>query len=50
MTVPSARASAWEFDGRTMWLVANLVPETQQVRVEGRPITLAGRSIVAVEV
>ena len=49
MTVPSARAAAWELDGRTMWLVANLLPASQEVLVEGRPLSLDARSIVAVE-
>jgi hypothetical protein len=49
MTVPSARASAWQLDGRTMWLVANLLPVSQRVLVDGRPIDLEGRSIAAVE-
>ncbi len=49
MTVPSALATAWRVDGRTAWLVANIAPERQVVRVDGRPVDVPGRDIILVE-
>ncbi|HET7077876.1 MAG TPA: DUF6259 domain-containing protein [Chloroflexia bacterium] len=49
MTVPSALASAWEHDGRTIWLVANLLPQAQEIRVEGQTLTMPPRRIRVVE-
>jgi hypothetical protein len=49
MTVPSALVSAWEHDGRTIWLVANLLPQAQEIRVEGQTLTMPPRRIRVVE-
>jgi hypothetical protein len=49
MTVPSALASAWEHEGRRIWLVANLVPEAQEIRVDGKPLSLSPRQVRVVE-
>jgi hypothetical protein len=49
MAVPSVLATAWELDGRVAWLAANLVPEPQEVRIDGRRIALPGRAIRVIE-
>ncbi|MBA2718316.1 MAG: hypothetical protein H0U52_03585 [Chloroflexi bacterium] len=49
MTVPSALASAWELEGTAIWLVANLLNEAQEVRVDGKRVELAGRQIRLIE-
>lgn len=49
MTVPSALAGAWEHGGRTIWLVANLLPEQHEISVEGRQLTLAPRQVQMIE-
>jgi len=50
LTVPAALASAWRHGERTAWLVANLLPEQQTIRVDGKELTLAARRIELVEV
>lgn len=49
MTVPSALATAWQRDGEAIWLVANLSPDVQEVRVDDRPIVVPGRRIAVIE-
>jgi hypothetical protein len=49
MRVPSVLAAAWQYSGRTAWLVANLVPAQQTARVDGKPISLPPRHIALVE-
>jgi hypothetical protein len=49
MAVPSVLATAWELDGRVAWLAANLVPEPQEVRIDGRRVALPGRAIRVIE-
>ena len=49
MTVPSALATAWQYQERVAWLVANLLPRQQAVRVDGKSIILPPRRIVMVE-
>ncbi len=49
MTVPSALATAWQVDGRTAWLVANIAPSRQTIRVDGRAVDIGGRDIVLIE-
>ena len=49
MTVPGALATAWEYGGRTCWLAANLLPQRQVVRIDGKEVTLPSRRIVMVE-
>jgi hypothetical protein len=50
MSVPSVLATAWRHDGRVAWCVANLLPEQQHVRIDGRAMLLAGRQITLIEV
>jgi hypothetical protein len=49
MRVPSALATAWRYGARTAWLVANLLPGEQTVRVDGRVVALPPRNIVMIE-
>lgn len=49
MTVPSVLASAWQLEGRAIWLVANVAPHAQHVLVDGRSVELPGRSITTVD-
>ena len=49
MSVPSALATAWQYRERVVWLVANLLPRQQAVRVDGKSIILPPRRIVMVE-
>ena len=45
MTVPSVLAQAWRRDGADAWLVANVSPQSQTVRVDGREVHLDARQI-----
>ena len=47
--MPQQAASAWQHDGRTIWLVANLLPQAQEIRVDGQKLTLPPRRIRVVE-
>jgi len=49
MAVDSALATAWQLDGRVMWLVANLLPEAQEVLVDDKRVALGAREIQFVE-
>lgn len=49
MTVPSALATAWQLDEKTIWLVANLLPEQQEARVDGRTLMLPPRKVRVIE-
>jgi len=49
MTVPSALATAWQHDGQSIWLIANLLAHEQEVRVDDRPVVVPGRRISVIE-
>ncbi len=49
MIVPSVLATAWDFQGRQAWCVANVLPQAQTVRVNGQSMTLPPRRVVLVE-
>ncbi|MGI8587399.1 MAG: DUF6259 domain-containing protein [Chloroflexia bacterium] len=49
MSVPGALASAWQLDGKTIWLVANLLPTEQHAAVAGKSLCLPPRRILVVE-
>lgn len=49
MTVPSVLATAWTHEGRVIWLVANLLSQPQEIRIDDKPVSLAGRQILVVE-
>lgn len=50
MRVPSVVVSAWGHGGSTAWLVANVIDARQEVRIDGRALTLGPREIRLVEV
>ncbi len=49
MTVSSVLASAWQHDGKTIWLVANLLSAEQEVRVDGKNLALPPRKVRIIE-
>jgi hypothetical protein len=49
ITLPTALAGAWRHGDDTARLVANLLPEPQTVRVDGKELALPARRIVLVE-
>lgn len=49
MRVPGALATAWEVEGRTIWLTANLLAQEQRVTIDGKEINLAPRQVQVVE-
>lgn len=49
MQVPSAIAGAWSLNGRTAWIVANILDKPQLVLVDGKQLSLGSREIRLVE-
>lgn len=50
MTVPSVLATAWKHGDRTAWCIANLLPEEQTARIDGKAVHLPARQFVVTEV
>lgn len=48
VTAPSVIATAWQHQGRAVWIAANVSSDAQTVRIDGKPVTIPPRKIATI--